>query len=64
MPFAGKGSDGGAGIERGGDNGGWSGEAGGDGNEFGNDCSMSFGGGFGLLGLFLNGWRSRVAANP
>ena len=64
LPFAGGGSDGGAGIGHGGGNGGWSGGAGGDGNEFGNDSSKSFGGGFGLLGLFLNGWRSRVTADP
>ncbi|KAM3690053.1 hypothetical protein ACJW31_09G092600 [Castanea mollissima] len=60
MPLAGGGSDGGAGIGRGGGNGGWSGGAGGDGN----DSSKSSGEGFGLLGLFLNGWRSRVAADP
>ena len=64
LPFAGGGSDGGAGIGRGGGNGGWSGGAGGDGNDFGNDSSKSSGEGFGLLGLFLNGWRSRVAADP
>ena len=51
-------------IRRGSGNGGWSGGAGGDGNEFGNDSSKSSGGGFGLLGLFLNGWRLRVVANP
>nr|POF16007.1 protein reticulata-related 3, chloroplastic [Quercus suber] len=63
LPFVG-GSDGKAGIGRGGGNEGWSGGAEGDGNEFGNDSSKSSGGGFGLLGLFLNGWRSRVAADP
>ena len=64
LPFAGGGSDGGVGIGRGSDNGGWSGGAGGDGNEFGNDSSKSSRGGFGLLGLFLNGWRLRVVADP
>ena len=64
LPFASRGSDGRVGIEHGGDNRGWSGGAGEDGNEFGNDSSKSFGGGFGLLGLFLNGWRTRVAIDP
>ena len=64
LPLAGRGSDGGAGIGRGGGNGGWSGGAGRDGNDFGNDSSKSSGGGFGLLGLFLNRWRSRVVADP
>ena len=64
LPFASRGSDGKVGIERGGDNGGWSGGAGEDGNEFGNDSSKSSGGGFGLLGLFLNGWRLRVVVDP
>ena len=64
MPFASGGSDGRVGIGRGGDNGGWSGGAGGDGNEFGNDSSKSSGGGFGLLGLILNGWRLRVVVDP
>ncbi|KAG6654238.1 hypothetical protein CIPAW_05G131800 [Carya illinoinensis] len=35
----------------------------GDGNDFG-DSSSSSGDGFGILGLFLNKWRSRVATNP
>ncbi|XP_041027427.1 LOW QUALITY PROTEIN: protein RETICULATA-RELATED 3, chloroplastic-like [Juglans microcarpa x Juglans regia] len=43
----------------GGGNGGWSE---GDGNDFGD--SLSSGPGIGILGLFLNGWRSRVAADP
>ena len=60
LPFASRGSDGRVGIERGGDNGGWSGGVGEDGNEFGNDS----GGEFGLLGLFLNGWRLRVVVDP
>ena len=64
LPFAGGGSDGGARIGHGGGDGGWSGGARGDGNEFGNDSSKSSRGGFGLLGLFLNGWRSRVTADP
>ena len=64
LPFSGGGSDGGAGIGHGGGNGGWSGGARGDGDEFGNDSSKSSGGGFGLLGLFLNGWRSRVTIDP
>ena len=37
-----------------------SGGVGEDGNEFGNDS----GGEFGLLGLFLNGWRLRVVVDP
>ena len=62
LPFAGGGSDGGAGIGRGGGNGGG---GGGDGNGSGDDSSSSkSSGGFGILGLFLNGWRSRVAADP
>ena len=60
MSFAGGGSDGGAWIGCGSGNGGWSGGAVRDGN----DSSKSSGGGFGLLGLFLNGWRLRVVANP
>ncbi|XP_075637152.1 protein RETICULATA-RELATED 3, chloroplastic-like [Castanea sativa] len=61
LPFAGGGRDGGTGIGRGGGNGG----GGGDGNGSGDDSSSSkFSGGFGILGLFLNGWRSRVAADP
>ena len=63
MPFAGRGNGGGVGIGCGGCNGGWSGGVGWDGNEFGNYSSKSFGGGFGLLGLFLNGWRLRVVAH-
>ena len=56
LPFAG-----GAGIGRGGGNGG----GGGYGNGSGDDSSSSkSSGGFGILGLFLNGWRSRVAADP
>lgn len=63
LPFAGGGSDGGAGIGRGGGNGG--GGGGGDGSGSGDDSSSSkSSGGFGILGLFLNGWRSRVAADP
>ena len=64
LPFTGEGSNGRARIGHGNDNGGWSGGARGDGNEFGNDSSKSSGGGFGLLGLFLNGWRSRVTVDP
>ena len=61
LPFAGGGSDSGAGIERGGSNGG----EGGDGNGSGDDSSLSKSSrGFGILDLFLNGWRSRVAADP
>ena len=61
MPFAGGGSDGGAGIERGDSNG----REGGDGNGSGDDSSLSKSSrGFGILDLFLNGWRSRVAADP
>lgn len=44
----------------GGDSGRWSS---GDGDGAGKDESSSFGG-LGPLGLFLNGWRSRVAADP
>ncbi|KDP21842.1 hypothetical protein JCGZ_00629 [Jatropha curcas] len=40
----------------GGDSGGWSGDS-----NFENSSSSS---GFGILALFLNGWRSRVAADP
>ncbi|KAF5476431.1 hypothetical protein F2P56_008146 [Juglans regia] len=61
LPFAG-GGDRNNGVGHGGgggDNGGFSG----DGNDFG-DSSSSSGAGFGILGLFLNGWRSRVAADP
>lgn len=62
LPFAG-GGDGHNGVGHGGsggggDNGGWSG---GEGKDSG-DSSPS--GGFGILGLFLEGWRSRVAADP
>ena len=64
LSFGGRGSNSRVGIRRGGGNGGWSGGVGGDGNEFGNDSSKYFGGGFGLLGLFLNGWRTRVATDP
>ena len=64
LPFADGGSGGKAGIGHGGGNGGWSGGAGEDGNDFGNDSSKSSGGGFGLLGLFFNGRRSRVATDP
>ena len=61
LPFTGGGSDGRAGIGRGGGNGG----GGGDGNGSGDDSSSSkSSGGFGILSLFLNGWRSRVAADP
>ncbi|KAM3690958.1 hypothetical protein ACJW31_09G160000 [Castanea mollissima] len=61
LPFACGGRDGGTGIGRGGGNGG----GGGDGNGSVDDSSSSkFSGGFGILGLFLNGWRSRVAADP
>ena len=61
LPFTGGGSDGSAGIGRGGGNGG----GGGDGNGSGDDSSSSkSSGGFGILSLFLNGWRSRVAADP
>ena len=64
LSFGGRGSNSKVGIGRGGGNGGWSGGVGGDGNEFGNDSSKYFGGGFGFLGLFLNGWRTRVATDP
>ncbi|KAF7845193.1 protein RETICULATA-RELATED 3, chloroplastic-like [Senna tora] len=55
---AGGGGDGGNGIGRGG--------GGGDGNENENsdNSSSSSSSSFGILGLFLNGWRSRVAADP
>ncbi|XP_050213489.1 protein RETICULATA-RELATED 3, chloroplastic [Mercurialis annua] len=48
---------------------GYSGGGGGDGgsgdSSFNNSPSSGGGGGaFGILGLFLNGWRSRVAADP
>ncbi|KAM3738850.1 hypothetical protein ACB098_09G162200 [Castanea mollissima] len=59
LPFAGGGSDGGAGIGRGGGNGGRGGGGSGD-----DSSSSKSSGGFGILGLFLNGWRSRVAADP
>lgn len=58
LSFAG--GDGGDGVGRGGGGGGGGGDEsksdGGSGNS--NDSS------FGILGLFLNGWRSRVAADP
>ena len=58
LPFAGGGRVSGAGIERGGSNGG-------EGNGSGDDSSLSKSSrGFGILDLFLNGWRSRVAADP
>ncbi|XP_065853988.1 protein RETICULATA-RELATED 3, chloroplastic [Euphorbia lathyris] len=50
----GRGYGGGAG---GGDSGSWSGDS-------NSDSSSSSSSGFGILGLFLNGWRSRVAADP
>lgn len=63
LPLAG-GGGGGDGLGRGGGNGGWSG-GGDDGKDFGDDSSSSSSSsGFGILGLFLNGWRSRVAADP
>uniref|UniRef100_A0A2P2J6T7 Uncharacterized protein LOC105121831 n=1 Tax=Rhizophora mucronata TaxID=61149 RepID=A0A2P2J6T7_RHIMU len=43
----------------GGDNGGWS-----EDSNFDNSSSSSSWQSFGILGLFLNGWRSRVAADP
>ncbi|KAG6745442.1 hypothetical protein NC652_037118 [Populus alba x Populus x berolinensis] len=42
-----------------GDGGNWS-----DGGDSSSDNSSSSSAGFGVLGLFLNGWRSRVAADP
>ncbi|KAK7294909.1 hypothetical protein RJT34_17808 [Clitoria ternatea] len=55
LSFAG--GDGGDGVGRGGGGGGdGGGSSGGDGNS--KDSS------FGILGLFLNGWRSRVTADP
>ncbi|CAL5192510.1 unnamed protein product [Lathyrus oleraceus] len=58
------GGDGGDGVGRGGSSGGggggenWGGADKDDGNSNSKDSS------FGILGLFLNGWRSRVAADP
>ncbi|KAJ8774230.1 hypothetical protein K2173_009661 [Erythroxylum novogranatense] len=43
----------------GGDGGGWAGDS-----SFNNSSSSSSWQGLGILGLFLNGWRSRVAADP
>lgn len=55
------GGDGTTGIGGGGSgNGGWSGGEGGDSH----DSSSSSGDGFGPIAAFLNGWRSRVAADP
>lgn len=54
------GGDGNNGLGGGGNGGGDGGKGGGDGNS--DDPSPSSG--FGILGLFLNGWRSRVAADP
>ncbi|KAK9290173.1 hypothetical protein L1049_008339 [Liquidambar formosana] len=65
LSFAGgNGSDGvgyggGGGGGSGGDSGGWSEGGGGD-----SDHSSSSSSGLGIIGLFLNGWRSRVAADP
>lgn len=68
IPFAGGDGGGNDGIGRGGgggggDRGGWSG---GDGGSDSGDSSSSSSsaGAFGILGLFLSGWRSRVAADP
>lgn len=59
LSFAG----GGDGINNGvGDGGRGGGGNGGEGGGHGDDSSSV--GGFGVLGLFLNGWRSRVAADP
>lgn len=61
LSFAG--GDGGDGVGRGGGSGGGGGGSWGDdanSNSNSNDDSSSFG----ILGLFLNGWRSRVAADP
>ncbi|KAJ4971240.1 hypothetical protein NE237_004339 [Protea cynaroides] len=59
LEFCGDGGNGSSGIGRG---------TGGGGNEewsFGGSKDSDFGdSGFGILGLFLNGWRSRVAADP
>ncbi|XP_027352567.1 protein RETICULATA-RELATED 2, chloroplastic [Abrus precatorius] len=52
------GGDGGDGVGRGGGGGG-----GGGGGSWGDD-GKSKDSSFGILGLFLNGWRSRVAADP
>ncbi|KAF8395635.1 hypothetical protein HHK36_019585 [Tetracentron sinense] len=63
--IAGTGGNGDIGIGRGsggGDSGGWSSGRSGDGDS--DDRSSSSSSGFGILGLFLNGWRSRVAADP
>ncbi|AES79871.2 transmembrane protein, putative [Medicago truncatula] len=54
LSFAG--GDGGGGV-------GWGGGGGGDGSSGGDD-GKSGDSSFGILGLFLNGWRSRVAADP
>ncbi|KAJ6922681.1 protein RETICULATA-RELATED 3 [Populus alba x Populus x berolinensis] len=49
----------------GGDGGNWSGGgSGGGAGDSSSDNSSSSAAGFGVLGLFLNGWRSRVAADP
>ncbi|KAF1895528.1 hypothetical protein Lal_00041807 [Lupinus albus] len=55
----------------GGNNNGGTGGGGGGGNNHNNDenfndpsSNSSFSSGFGILGLFLEGWRSRVAADP
>ncbi|OIW00934.1 hypothetical protein TanjilG_10012 [Lupinus angustifolius] len=54
----GNGSSGGAG------NGGHGGDSGKSGDSNDDDDSAGAGAGFGLLSIFLNGWRSRVAADP
>ncbi|XP_048431696.1 LOW QUALITY PROTEIN: protein RETICULATA-RELATED 3, chloroplastic-like [Pyrus x bretschneideri] len=56
------GGNGGGGAGAGGSSGGWS--RGGDGNSDDSSSSSSSVSGFGVLGMFLNGWRSRVAADP
>ncbi|KAM1525697.1 hypothetical protein ACFX10_010125 [Malus domestica] len=56
------GGNGGGGAGAGGNSGGWS--RGGDGNSDDSSSSSSSVSGFGVLGMFLNGWRSRVAADP
>ncbi|KAJ8755322.1 hypothetical protein K2173_019120 [Erythroxylum novogranatense] len=55
----GAGQGGGFGGGGSGDSGGWAGDS-----NFNYSSSSSSWEGFGILGLFLNGWRSRVAADP
>lgn len=64
LSFSGGNGDGHSGAGAGGNSGGWS-RGGGDGNSDDSSSSSSSAvQGFGVLGMFLNGWRSRVAADP